>query len=373
MFIKSLRLDNFRNYERVEIDFHKKTNILIGNNGQGKTNLMEGIYVLSLGKSFRTTKDAEMIRFEAEFMKSEGVFEKEGEALLLEVKLNRKEGSRHAVSKSFGVNGVKGTRNADLLENAYIVVFSPEDLRIVKDEPEKRRKFMDRELFLIKPLYYKALARYKKALQQRNALLKNGNVEENSIAAWDESLVYYGMRIMKERRFFIERVSGLSRNIHEKITGGRETLEIEYEANIPLYKEEEQQKCAFEKEMQKNREKDIKIMNTTAGPHRDDIRINIGGVDVRRFGSQGQQRTAALSLKLAELAVIKEETGEDAVILLDDVLSELDEGRQQFLINFLEGNQLFISAAEMSREKKDAFGIGKIFYVEKGEISENDS
>jgi DNA replication and repair protein RecF len=359
MRIEKLELLDFRNYEKQGFEFHENVNIILGNNGQGKSNLLEGIYILSMGKSFRTQKDAEMIRFGKDFLRSKGIFIKSGRNLDIEVMISKDE-------KRFRIDGFSGSKNADLLENAYMVVFSPEDMKTVREEPEKRRKFMDRELFQIRPLYYKELSRYKKSLLQRNTLLKKEFPDENLLDVWDENLLRYGSNIIRERHFFIEKLKGISKGVHSSITDGGEDLDISYEPDVIFAEDPSEQRAIFAEKLKGCRETDRVRRYTGAGPHRDDIRISVGGVDVRRFGSQGQQRTAALSLKLAELKIIKDETGEDAVILLDDVLSELDGERQRFLINALSDNQIFISAAEMSGEIMQSLPEGYVYKISGG-------
>jgi DNA replication and repair protein RecF len=366
MYIKELELFDFRNYEKQRLIFHEKVNIILGKNGQGKSNLLEGIYALSMGKSFRTQKDLEMIRFEADFLRVRGSFVKGGRDLDIEVMISGEE-------KKFKVDGFLGSKNADLLENAYMVVFSPEDMRIVKEEPEKRRRFLDRELFQIKPFYYKELLRYKKSLLHRNMLLKEDVSDENLLDVWDEHLCKYGSEIMKERKRFTEKLKAISKEVHASITNGKENLEIFYDSDIAFAADPAEQRALFFGKLRACRETDKSRGYTGAGPHRDDMGISIDGVDVRRFGSQGQQRTAALSMRLAELKIIKEETGEDAVILLDDVLSELDGERQRFLIQFLSDNQIFISAAEMNDEIMKDLPEGHVYRVSGGraELSES--
>ncbi|MDR2355738.1 MAG: DNA replication/repair protein RecF [Clostridiales Family XIII bacterium] len=365
MYIKKLELVDFRNYEKQSFCFHEKINIILGNNGQGKSNLLEGIYILCMGKSFRTQKDLEMIRFGSDFLRVCGSFEKAGKELNIDVLLSGEE-------KKFKIDGFLGSKNADLLENAYMVVFSPEDMRIVKEEPEKRRGFVDHELFMIRPLYYKNLSKYKKSLRHRNILLKEEMPNEELIDVWDENLFKYGSKIMRERNGFIEKLKQISKEVHASVTNGKEILELSYEPDMTFAEDFEEQRHLFIGRLRACREADKTRGFTSAGPHRDDMGISVNGVDVRRFGSQGQQRTAALSLRLAELSIIKEETGEDAVILLDDVLSELDGERQKFLIQSLSSNQVFISAAEMNEEIKKSLSDGYVYHIFAGR-AERDS
>lgn len=360
MFFKSLQMKNFRNYIDEEIFFHPKVNILSGDNAQGKTNLLEALYIMSHGKSFRTNKDSEMIMFGKQKASVKTVSIKENScSATVEINIEK-------TQKIVKINGYKINKNSEMLENVYIVVFSPEDLKIVKDEPEKRRKFINRELCQLKPVYYDNLARYKKILIQRNFLLKNECLDQSMMDVWNEEIALYGSKIMFERDLFIKKINIISREIHAKITGGREHLELFYEANIPLKKDFSEQKDAYISRLKAFYKNDFYRKSTSAGPHKDDLKIMINGKDIRNFGSQGQQRTAALSLKLAEIKLIKDETGELPVLLLDDVLSELDESRQKYLINSLQEVQLFITATEINEHLKKDLPDGYIFHVSDG-------
>lgn len=365
MYLKKIELKNFRNYEEEEVEFHKKVNIITGKNAQGKTNLLESLYIMSLGKSFRTSKDAEMIGFDREFCRAKSTSVKDGRELEIEITIGRE-------GKSARINGVKTAKNIDLLENVYMVVFSPEDLKIVKDEPEKRRKFIDRELCQLKPVYYRNLGRYKKVLQQRNSLLKQPEIKEDVIAVWDESLAEYGAKIIQERYRFIEKLNNISREISRGITNGKEDLELSYETNVEYKEGSEAQKEYFKSIIRKNFKKDMLQRSTSVGPHKDDLKISLKGIDIRHFGSQGQQRTAALSLKLAEIQLIQEETKISPILLLDDVMSELDSERQNFLIHSLEEVQLFITTTELSKEVKEQLPEGYTFFVENGRVKKRD-
>lgn len=361
MYLKKIELKNFRNYEEEAVDFHEKVNIIIGKNAQGKTNLLESLYIMSLGKSFRTNKDIEMIGFEKEFCRTKSLSVKEGRELEIEITIERE-------GKSARINGVKTVRSSDLLENVYMVVFSPEDMKIVKEEPEKRRKFIDRELCQLKPVYYRNLGRYKKILQQRNSLLKQQEIKEDSIAVWDEGLAEYGAKLIQERKRFIEKLNGISREISSRITDGKEVLELCYEPGAECRENYEEQREYLKTTLRKNLKTDILRRSTSSGPHRDDLKLCVDGVDIRHFGSQGQQRTAALSLKLAEIKLIEEETGIAPILLLDDVLSELDAERQNFLINSLGEVQLFITATELGGEVIKQLPEGDTFIVENGRV-----
>lgn len=361
MHVKEITLENFRNYEKEFVEFHPKVNIITGNNAQGKTNLIEGLYIMSLGKSFRTNKDAEMIRFGKDFCSVKSVFLKEEDELKVETIIT-KEG------KVVKIDDCKIKRNIDILENVYIVVFSPDDLKIVKDEPEKRRKFIDRELCQIKPVYYKNLARYKKILLQRNHLLKQDHIREDHLMVWNEELASYGAKVIMERKNFVDKLNRISKEISKNITDSKEALEVTYEANVAYQENYEEQKAHFIQKLNQSYKNDLFRKTTSVGPHKDDLKISLEGVDIRYFGSQGQQRTAALSLKLAEIKLIQEEAKEDPILLLDDVLSELDTNRQKFLIHSLDNVQIFITTTEISEDLQENLPAGDVFYIEKGKV-----
>ena len=365
MYIKNIELYNFRNYENIKVDFNRNVNLLLGDNAQGKTNLLEGIYLTSIGKSFRTGRDADLVKFgeTSAKIKAEAVKEYFDTAVEIVIKKDAK--------KSIKKDGVHIKKTSELLENILIVIFSPEDLKIVKDEPEKRRKFIDRELCQIQPLYYDSLTNYKKTLLQRNAYLKEDKIENSILDLWDTQLARYGARMIHIREKFIRKISGFSGKIHSSITNGKESLFLEYNPNIDYMEHLEELEGFFYDEIKKSFKNDFRQRTTTRGPHKDDIAFFVNGVNMRNFGSQGQQRTCALSLKLAELSLIKEETGEDAVLLLDDVMSELDAGRQEYLIKTLKENQLFITTTDIDEKKLASFPETKIIYIEKGKIKDD--
>ena len=359
MYIREVELKNFRNYEYLNLKFNENVNFIIGNNAQGKTNLLESIFICSMGKSFRTSKDPEMIGFEKDFSKIKVTAQKQLFPVDVEITLRKDQG------KSIKVNGMNISRTSDLLENLYIVIFSPEDLKIVKDEPEKRRKFIDRELCMLKPSYLDNLTNYKKVILQRNNYLKERNIDSSVLDIWDIQLAKYGSKIISMRNDFIEKINEISARIHGNITDGKENLRIEYDPNIKIVNNLEN---GLYNSIKKSQPSDMRLKTTTRGPHRDDISFYIDDINVRSFGSQGQQRTAALSLKLAELDLIKAETGEEAILLLDDVMSELDAGRQEYLIKTLSDIQLFITITEINGNLEKAASKGKIYIVENGKI-----
>lgn len=360
MIISSLKLVNFRNYENLEIEFDKKLNVILGENGEGKTNILEAIYLNAFGKSFRTSKDKDLIKFnEKEFYTKINLISKDIEE---KIEISLKNGE-----KSIKVNNNNIKKLSELMNHVHIVNFSPEDLKIVKEDPEKRRRFIDTTLCKLKPGYLSALSNYKRALMQKNILLKFDNPSTEMIELWNFELAKYGEKIMKERYIFIKKLDLISRSINSKISSGKEKLKISYETIKKVDFKEEKIDDLLEKFNEKI-DDEIKRRTSLFGPQRDDIFISINGVDVRKFGSQGQQRTAALSLKLAEIELMREEFSEECILLLDDVLSELDENRQKFLIESFKNVQTFITTTEISEGLNNALPYGKRFYIKKGDI-----
>ncbi len=349
MYIKEIELYNFRNYEDEKISFDKGVNIFLGSNAQGKTNLLEGIYLNSVGKSFKKVRDKELVKFGKDYCRVRALFNIDGEDKQTDF-LIRNDGK-----KGIKFDGLEIKKSSELLDRIYTIIFSPEDLKIVKDEPEKRRNFIDRELCQIRKGYLADINSYKKILKQRNTYLGEENIDLNMLAVWDYQLDQYGSRIRERRSEFIDKLNVISHEIHSKITGGRENLEIRYEPSI------------FD---QNSIELDLRNRTTRRGPHRDDFKISIDGIDLRKYGSQGQQRTAALSLKLSEIKIIEEEKGDRPILLLDDVLSELDNQRQIYLMNTLGENQMFITTTDITGEVARNLPDGKIIKISGGKVLE---
>lgn len=362
MFLKSIELKNFRNYKNLKLNFNKTTNLILGNNAQGKTNLLESIYYTSMGRSFKPVKDRDVIKFDEETSIIKANAHKYDDNLEISIIL-RKNGD-----KEIKKDEIKLKKISELCDNMLVVMFSPEDLKIVKEEPEKRRRFIDRELSLISPIYLDNLNNYKKLLFQRNNYLKEENIDEILIDVLDKQIVNYGYEVIKYRDEFIKKLQKYVEKIHSGITSGKEEIKLVYKPNVrPESKEE------FEKILKEDFYKDRKNAVTSRGPHRDDIEFLINKIDVRKYGSQGQQRTCALSVRLAELSLIEEETGESAILLLDDVMSELDLNRQEYLIKTFENNQIFITATELSNDIIARLnGVNKIF-IKNGKVIEGDS
>lgn len=363
MHIQKIKIENFRNYHEEEVSFHENVNVIVGDNAQGKTNLLESIYVSSLGRSFRTTKDKEMIRFEEPFARILANYITEDQEKKVDIGFS-KEGK-----KEIKVNNIKVEKMTEMLNHFYVVVFSPDDLKIVKEEPEKRRNFIDRELCKMRISYLNNLVQYKKVLMQRNAYLKSDKKDRQAMQVWDDALSQYGARVILQRQTFVEEINLISKKIHEKITQGKEQLDIKYQPSVKPEDDLDQLIEKMQKKLADNYKSDVYAGNTGVGPHKDDLLILINGIAARQYGSQGQQRTAALSMKLAEINLIEKEKGEKPILLLDDVLSELDGDRQKYLIQALSESQLFITAAELNPQLEEALPAGNSYVVTNGKIS----
>ncbi|MDR0854215.1 MAG: DNA replication/repair protein RecF [Clostridiales Family XIII bacterium] len=369
MYIEKIRLKNFRNYADEAFEFGEKINIIAGKNAQGKTNLVEGISLLSMAKSFRTTKETEMIAHGEDRFLVSGEFSKHGNPYILDIEFFEQGKS---IQKKYQINGVKKEKVTDLFSGIYTVVFSPEDLKIVQGEPDRRRRFLDRELILIKPSYYENLRKYKKILKNRNLLLKeakDGVKDENLLRVYDEYLAEAGALVMEQRADFIVKLSKTAKETARKISAGADELEVEYNPSAPREAGKERQEKKLLEILAEQREKDILYGTTGVGPHRDDLLLKTNGRELKSYGSQGQQRTASLALRLAEQKLIKEETGEDAILLLDDVLSELDRDRQKLLLENFEDNQLFITTADMNEKIMGDIAEKKLIIISAGEAT----
>ncbi len=362
MIIKSIELSNFRNYENLNISFDNGTNILYGDNAQGKTNILEAAYLSGTTKSHKGSKDKEMIRFDGKEAHVRTIIEKNEKEYQIDMHLRR------SGSKGVAINKVPIKKASELFGILNIVFFSPEDLNIIKNGPSERRKFMDMELCQLDKIYMSDLKKYNKIVDQRNALLKEMNYNpqlQDTLPVWDMQLLEYGKKIIKKRKEFVDELNEIIHEIHYKISGEKENLVIKYEANID--------DIFFEDELLKCRKRDMKLCQTTVGPHRDDMLFSIDGIDIRKFGSQGQQRTSALSLKLSEITLVKKVINNTPVLLLDDVLSELDSNRQNYLLNSIKDIQTIITCTGLDEFVKNRFQIDKIFQVIDGKVYEKES
>ncbi|GFI15897.1 DNA replication and repair protein RecF [Lachnospiraceae bacterium] len=363
MIIKSLELADFRNYETLNIHFDRGTNILYGDNAQGKTNIMEAIYVSATTKSHKGSKDKEIINFEKEESHIRTYLEKEDVEYRVDMHL------RKSKSKGIAIDGQKIKKAADLLGLLNVVFFSPEDLAIIKNGPSERRRFADMELCQLDNFYLYNLNHYNKIINQRNKLLKDIYFHpelKETLNIWDLQLVSFGSKIIERRELFVKQLNEIIKEIHNKLSGGKEDLAVKYEPDATIED--------FEWKMKENQEKDIRSKTTSTGPHRDDFIFIVNGIDIRRYGSQGQQRTAALSLKLSEIELVKKMTKDTPVLLLDDVLSELDSSRQNYLLNSIGDIQTIITCTGLDEFVNNRFEINRIFKVSGGTaemISEN--
>lgn len=357
MKINSLCLKNFRNYEELYINFNEKTNIIYGDNAQGKTNILEAIFIAATTKSHRSNKDQEIIRFEENESRIEAVFEKNEMNYKINMLLRKNKG------KSIAINGVPIKRAAELFGIVNIVFFSPQDLNMIKDGPVARRKFIDMELSQIDKIYLNELSSYNKILMQRNKLLKDlafFDDARDTLEVWDQQLVHYGTRIIRRRAQFIKDLNEIIGKIHQSLSGNKEELRISYE---PAVKEDD-----FADKLASLKERDLKMQATGIGPHKDDICFYINGKDVRKYGSQGQQRTAALSLKLSEIELVKRVVHDDPILLLDDVLSELDSKRQNYLLNNIKDIQTIVTCTGLDELINNRFEINKIYNIVEGKV-----
>jgi DNA replication and repair protein RecF len=358
MIIKSLELENFRNYNALSLNFDSGTNILYGDNAQGKTNILEAIYLSATTKSHKSSKDKDIIKFGADEAHIRTYVLKDGLENRVDMHLRRSK------SKGIAINGQKIKKAAQLLGLLNVVFFSPEDLSIIKNGPSERRRFVDMELCQLDSVYLNNLNNYSKIVNQRNKLLKEMTFNpslKDTLFVWDSQLVAYGIKVIERRKEFVDQLNEIIYDIHGKLSGGKEELSIKYEPDI--------EPDDFERKLAASNDRDIKLKQTTIGPHRDDFSFNVGDVDIRKFGSQGQQRTAALSLKLSEIELVKKITNDTPLLLLDDVLSELDSNRQNYLLNSIGDIQTIITCTGLEEFVNNRFEINKVFKVSNASVT----
>ena len=354
MLITSIELQNFRNYQEQKIDFCNKLNILFGDNAQGKTNIVEAIFLAAFGKSFRTNKDREMILKDKEFCNILINYENKNRKGKIKIQISDK--------KAIFINDIKIKKLSELLGTINVVLFSPDDINILKEGPSKRRKFLDMMIGQIRPKYIYTLSNYLKILEERNNYLKQINInnyDENLLEIWDEKLSEYGELVYLYRKEFINKIEKIIKNIHNEITEDKEKIEIKY---VSDYENKEK----FIEKIRKNRSKDIYKGYTTVGIQRDDFIININGEPLNIYGSQGQHRTAVLSLKLCELEILKEECQENPILLLDDFMSELDETRIKNFLKYLKDIQVIVTCTDEIDIKEKTKSV---FYVKNGIVN----
>ena len=364
MQINSLKLIDFRNYENLDINFDKGTNILYGDNAQGKTNILESIYLAATTKSHKGSKDSDIIAFGKDEAHIRAIVEKDDAETKIDMHLRR------GRTKGIALDGVRIKKAAELLGLVNVVFFSPEDLSIIKNGPSERRRFIDMELCQLDNFYLYNLNNYNKIINQRNHLLKDMYINpdlKDTLKIWDSQLVSYGSKIIERRIEFIEDLNNIINDIHKGLSGGIEEVHIKYEPDCEVKD--------LEAAISRSYERDIKLKSTSVGPHRDDISFMVTDsdnkcIDIRKYGSQGQQRTVALSLKLSEIELVKKVIKDTPILLLDDVLSELDSNRQNFLLDSIGDIQTIITCTGLDEFVNHRFEINKVYKVTKGTVSD---
>lgn len=357
MIVKSLELSDFRNYNHLSMQFNSGTNILYGDNAQGKTNILEAIYLCGTTKSHKGSKDREIIKLDKNESHIRVFIEKNGVDRKIDMHLKKNK------PKGVAIDGIPIKKSAELFGIINLVFFSPEDLSIIKNGPSERRRFIDLELCQLDKVYLYNLTKYNKIVNQRNNLLKQVSFNKNlldTLSIWDDQLLEYGTKIIKSRDEFINSINNIIYDIHRNLSGGKEDLVIKYEPNSSIDN--------FEDKLKKSLDRDLFLKITNVGPHRDDISFLIKDIDIRKYGSQGQQRTSALSLKLAEIELVKSVIKDKPILLLDDVLSELDRNRQNFLLNSINDIQTIITCTGLEEFVNNRFKINKIYKVVEGTI-----
>lgn len=368
MHIEQLKLTNYRNYESLDLTFSPEINVLIGENAQGKTNIMESIFVLSMAKSHRTSNDRELIRWDQEYGKIEGDVQRKYGNLPLELIISKK-------GKRARVNHLEQKKLSDYIGQLNVVMFAPEDLDLVKGSPQIRRRFLDMEIGQISPVYLHDLLKFQKLLKQRNTILRNnrGNVNYQDVMfdIYTEQYVQIAVQIIRKRFYFMELLQKWAEPIHFGISRELETLKISYATLKEFHSDqtEKEMEMILMEQLMNMRTRELERGITLVGPHRDDLKFFVNDYDIQIYGSQGQQRTTALSLKLAEIELVKQEVGEPPVLLLDDVLSELDDFRQSHLLNTIQGAvQTFITTTNITGIDHETIRQATIFEVTAGTV-----
>ena len=363
MVIERVRLNNYRNYDALNFAPGPGVNIITGENAQGKTNAVEAIFLCAFGRSHRTTRDSELVKngcaggyVGLKIKSNQG-------AHAIEIKL------RDGMRKEIYIDTLKAARTGELMGVLNVVMFSPEDLQLIKEGPALRRRFMDMEISQLHPSYYYHLQQYNAALKQRNALLKGDPSPGAKLFMWDAQLAEAGAKIMTARGGFLSKLHEQAKQLHFDITGGREWLEIVYRPNIEVEKNGDTLSKALLDGLSNSANEDMRRGFTTVGPHRDDMAITLNGQDVRVYGSQGQQRTAALSIKLSEIELLRTLTGDMPVLILDDVLSELDDMRSRLLVERMRDCQCFLTCTSLEGLKRAGILEMSAFVCEGGTLT----
>lgn len=358
MQVQEISLSNFRNYKNLQLFFNSSINIIVGKNAQGKTNIIESVYYAATGKSHRSNYDNDLILWGEDFFKISLTAVKRSGKAKIEI-IVRSDGK-----KIVKVNGQIKKKLSELIGTVNAVLFSPEDIMLVKGSPSVRRRFLDIEISQTSPFYCHSLANYNRILSQRNNLLKSIREKKESeelLEIWDQQLTEYGKYIINKRSEVMEKIKPIAKDIHKTITEGNEELNISYKPSV--------NENNFQEKLRENRKMEIIKGITMVGPHRDDIVIKIGETDLKAYGSQGQHRTAALSMKLSEIEFMKIETGDYPILLLDDVMSELDSGRRKFLMEAVKGKiQTFITSTGIKEVFEKVQEKSRIIEVKSGNV-----
>lgn len=366
MYIEELELKNYRNYESLSISFENNVNVILGENAQGKTNVMESIYVLAMAKSHRTSNDKDLIRWDEEYAKIKGRIKKHSGSTPLELVISKK-------GKKAKYNHIEQSKLSQYVGNMNVVMFAPEDLHLVKGSPQVRRRFIGMEIGQVSPVYLHDISQYQKILQQRNHYLKllqlQKQKDETMLDVLTDQFIQMAVKIIKKRFEFIQLLEEWARPIHTGISRGLESLKIQYKPSIDVSEDMDSSSLLtkMEEKFSINKKREIERGVTLLGPHRDELVFFVNNRDVQTFGSQGQQRTTALSLKLAEIELIHSEIGEYPILLLDDVLSELDDYRQSHLLNTIQGKvQTFVTTTSIDGIDHQTLKEASTFSVESG-------
>ncbi|KMM57198.1 recombinase RecF [Bacillus glycinifermentans] len=368
MYIQNLTLSSYRNYEHVELEFENKVNVIIGENAQGKTNLMEAIYVLAMAKSHRTSNDKELIRWDQDYAKIEGRVIKKNGPVPIQLVISKK-------GKKGKVNHIEQQKLSQYVGAVNTIMFAPEDLNLVKGSPQVRRRFLDMEIGQVSPVYLHDLSFYQKILSQRNHFLKQlqtrKQTDQTMLDVLTEQLTEFAAKVVMKRLQFVDQLEKWAQPIHSGISRGLEELTLKYHTSLHVSDSPDLSKMinSYQESFSKLRDKEIERGVSLSGPHRDDVLFYVNGRDVQTYGSQGQQRTTALSLKLAEIDLIQEEIGEYPILLLDDVLSELDDYRQSHLLHTIQGRvQTFVTTTSVDGIDHQTLNEAGIFRVANGAL-----
>lgn len=368
MYIEQLALKDYRNYENLSVEFENKVNVILGENAQGKTNVMESIYVLAMVKSHRTSNDKDLIRWDQDYAKIEGRVKKQFGPLPLQLVISKK-------GKKAKCNHIEQRKLSQYVGNMNVVMFAPEDLNLVKGSPQVRRRFIDMEIGQVSSIYLHDMSQYQKILQQRNHYLKlmqlKKQTDQTMLEILTEQFIQMAVKIISKRFEFLHLLEKWAQPIHKGISRDLESLKIEYKPSVDVLEGQDlsKMKTSFEEKFNKVKTREIERGTTLFGPHRDDLLFFVNGRDVQTFGSQGQQRTTALSVKLAEIELIHSEIGEYPILLLDDVLSELDDYRQSHLLNTIQGKiQTFVTTTSVGGIHHQTLREASTFQVEAGTL-----